>query len=60
VVLGEAGNQPEQCRLAAARGAEQHDEGTGGGLEADVVDGLEIAERLADMFELQERHFIIP
>ena len=54
--LLEAGDHPQQCRLAATRGADEHEELPIGDLERDVVDRGHVLEGLADMFEANLSH----
>ena len=52
----EAGDHPQQRRLAAAGRADEDEELAVGDLERDVVDGRHRAERLAHVVELDRRH----
>jgi hypothetical protein len=47
----------QQRRLAAARGAEQHEEFTGQDVQADIVDRRDLAEPLGDILDLDDRLF---
>ena len=51
----EAGQHPQQRRLAAARGAEQREDLALGDVDADVVDGAVAVEVLDDVLDLEER-----
>jgi len=53
--LIEAGGNPQQSRLAAARGAEQRKGLALRNVERDVVDGGERAETSGDFFKAEER-----
>src|SRR6266498_1467801 len=57
VHLLEAGEAAEQRRLSAARGAEEDDEIAVRDIEGDVVDGGDLAERLANCLELDVGHY---
>lgn len=52
----EAGDDPEQGRLAAAGTADESDEFTGGDLERDIVDRANVAEALADVPQAEAGH----
>ena len=52
----EARDHPQQGRLAAARGADEHEELAVGDLERDVVDGPHRTECLAHLVEPDRRH----
>ena len=54
--LDEAGDDAQGRGLAAAGGAEQHQELAVGDVERNVVDGLEVAVALGDAGQLQARH----
>src|SRR3546814_12600280 len=51
----EAGDHPQECRLAAARWANQNDKLAIGNIYRDAVDDLGGAERLADIARSEER-----
>src|SRR5215475_16170144 len=48
-----AGNDAQQCRLAAARRPEQRDELPAGNIEIDAAHGDELAEAMADVLKAQ-------
>ena len=52
----EAGDDPQQRGLAAARGAEQHDELAVGDVEVDALEHVGLAEGLADLVDLELGH----
>ena len=45
------GDHAQQCRLAAARGPEQHDEGAVLDVEVDAMDNLDVAIVLEDILD---------
>src|SRR3546814_4012732 len=56
----EAGDHPQECRLAAARWANQNDKLAIGNIYRDAVDDLGGAERLADIADCDRRHAVPP
>jgi hypothetical protein len=56
VGLLQAGNDAQQRRLAAARGAEQRHQLTGGKVQRHIAQGGEVAEALVDVLDLDSHH----
>jgi hypothetical protein len=58
--LFQSGQHAQQRALAAARGADQHDELAIGDVEADAVDNLDLAVGLLDVAEADRCHLASP